>query len=93
MSDLNIRNVDRSLLLQVKVAAVKANLTQRDFVIAALVRACEAGIPTTPVTRERDEVTKVSVERKIEDRLPRKTASDEEEFTDTCYEKDGYEQE
>ena len=45
MADLNIRNVDRSLLIGVKVAAAKANLTQRDFVISALVKACDGGVP------------------------------------------------
>ena len=36
MPDLNIRNVDQSLLRSVNVAAAKGDLTQRDFVIKAL---------------------------------------------------------
>lgn len=36
MPDLNIRNVDRSLLREVNTAAAKAELTQRDWVIKAL---------------------------------------------------------
>jgi hypothetical protein len=36
MPDLNIRNVDRELLTAVNVAAAKAELTQRDWVIRTL---------------------------------------------------------
>jgi hypothetical protein len=43
-----VKNIDRSLLTEVNYAAAKANLTQRDFVIAALVKACDGGMSKVP---------------------------------------------
>jgi hypothetical protein len=39
MPDLNIRNIDKSLLIAVNVAAAKADMTQRDWVIGVLTEA------------------------------------------------------
>ncbi len=42
MPDLNIRNINSALLRDVNVAAAKADLTQRDYVIQVLTRAIGA---------------------------------------------------
>lgn len=39
MPDLNIRNVDKTLITAVNVEAAKAQLTQRDFVLKVLTKA------------------------------------------------------
>jgi hypothetical protein len=38
MPDLNIRNIDQSLLRDINIAAAKAEVTQRDYVIQALTK-------------------------------------------------------
>lgn len=42
--DLNIRNVDASLVRAVNLAAMKLDLTQRDYVIKILVKAVQGGL-------------------------------------------------
>lgn len=54
MPDMNIRNVDKSLLREVNIAAAKADLTLRDFVIQALTRAVNWEPELEKVLKETD---------------------------------------
>lgn len=42
--------------MEVRVSAAKANLTIRDFVIAALVKACDGGVPRLPVLKSKQPI-------------------------------------